>query len=34
MYNKKCDETYTDLKLKQERRWKFYATNPASKPSQ
>jgi hypothetical protein len=31
--NKNYDKAYTDLKLIQKRRWGFYATNLATKPS-
>jgi hypothetical protein len=33
MCNKNCDKACTDLKLREKRRWKFYATNLATKPS-
>jgi hypothetical protein len=33
MYNINCDEACTDLKLIYKRRWKFYATNLATKSS-
>jgi hypothetical protein len=31
--NKNYDKACTDLKLIEKRRWKFYATNLATKPS-
>jgi hypothetical protein len=31
MYNKNCDKTCTDLKLRYERKWKLYATNQVHK---
>jgi hypothetical protein len=32
MNNKNCDKACTDLKLRQKRRWKLYATTLAHKP--
>jgi hypothetical protein len=31
MYNKNCDNPYTDLKLREKRKWKLNATNQANK---
>jgi hypothetical protein len=33
MYNKNCDKACTDLNVRLKRRWKYYATNLATKPS-
>jgi hypothetical protein len=33
LYNNNYDKPGTDLKLRYKRRWKFYAKNPADKPS-
>jgi hypothetical protein len=32
-YNKNYDKASTHLKLREKRRWKFYATNLTNKPS-
>jgi hypothetical protein len=33
LYNKNCAKAYTDLKIRQKMKWKFYATNLANKPN-
>jgi hypothetical protein len=33
IYNKNCYKAFTNWKLIQKRRWKYYATNLAIKPS-